>query len=141
MNAHVSHDQMLEVAGLFASRAGKLPTTSAAANADLMRHLRAGLHIKEMQELVSDIPRHIQFKVTVVFKALQSLYGTKLPDSDRVLENALLCVDDLFVPDSALERSRAEEALLIRAAALRVCLSPDSEPPFTTSPPIKKQSA
>jgi uncharacterized membrane protein YccC len=138
---HVTHHRVIDVAGLFASRAAKLPLSSDAANADLTRDLRTGLHMMAMQKLVDDASSSIRCKAEAVFEALEDVYELKSGGRRGPLENALRILDDLILSAPGTITSTAEGQLLVSAVALRLCLAPDADPPVLTPPPSRRIAA
>ncbi|EXL01871.1 membrane protein [Brucella anthropi] len=132
---HVTHHRVIDVAGLFASRAAKLPLSSDAANADLTRDLRTGLHMMAMQKFVDEASSSIRCKAEAVFEALEDVYELKSGGRRGPLENALRILDDLILSAPGTITSTAEGQLLVSAVALRLCLAPDADPPVLTTPP------
>ena len=138
---HVTHHRVIDVAGLFASRAAKLPLSSDAANADLTRDLRTGLHMMAMQKLVDEVSSSIRCKAEAVFEALEDVYELKSGGRRGPLENALRILDDLILSAPGTITSTAEGQLLVSAVALRLCLAPDFDPPVLTTPPSRRIAA
>lgn len=140
-DAHVTHHHVIDVAGLFASRAAKLPPTSDTTNVDLIRDLRTGLHMTAMQKLVDGAPTTVRLKAEAAFEALKVLYDLKFDDRRGPLENALRTLDDLILSSPCKITSAAEEELLVSAVGLRICLAPDADPPVLTTSPTRKIAA
>ena len=140
-DAHVTHHHVIDVAGLFASRAAKLPPTSTIADADLIRHLRTGLHMTAMQHLVDNTSKPLRLKTEAVFEALEALCGLNSGGRDESLENALYILDDLILYSLNQITATVERELLVHAAALRLCLAPDAVPPDLTTPPVRRMAA
>ncbi|EEQ94512.1 Hypothetical protein OINT_2001744 [Brucella intermedia LMG 3301] len=136
-DSHVTHHRLIDVAGLFASRAAKLPSTSDAANADLTRDLRTGFHMMAMRRLADEASSSIRCKAEAVFEALEEVYDPRSGRRRGSLENVLTTLDDLVVSPSGKVPSIVERELLVSAAALRVCLSPDADPPVLTTRPAR----
>ncbi|WP_265975055.1 FUSC family protein [Brucella intermedia] len=135
-DANVTHHRVIDVAGLFASRAAKLPPASDTANADLIRDLRTGLHITAMQELADDVSATIGLKAEAVFQALKVLYDLTPGERGEPLGIALAQLDDLILSLQGMIAEKPESELLVHAAGLRLSLAPDADPPvLTTSPP------
>lgn len=138
-NAHVTHHRGIDVAGLFAARAAKLPPTSETLDADLIRDLRAGLHMTAMQELADEASVPIRIKAEAVFSALETLYRLSPADRGDVLDEALRVLDSLVL--SSPVSADVDEDLMVQAAALRLCLAPDTGPPAFTTPPRRRIAA
>ncbi|AYM83721.1 FUSC family protein [Agrobacterium tumefaciens] len=140
-DAHVTHHHVIDIAGLFASRAAKLPSTSDAANADLIRDLRTGLHVAEMQRLADEASEPVRCKMEAVFKAVEGLYDLKSTRRRESLENALAVLDELVLSAPGTLTAAAERELLVQVVALRVCLAPDADPPGFSTPPASEMAA
>ncbi|MBO1040965.1 FUSC family protein [Brucella pituitosa] len=140
-DTHVTHHRVIDVAGLFASRAAKLPPTSDAANADLTRDLRTGLHMMAMQMLTDEASSSIRCKAEAVFEVLEEVYDLKSCGRRGSLESALRILDDLILSAPGKITSTAEAELLVSAAGLRLCLAPDADPPVLTTPPTRRIAA
>jgi uncharacterized membrane protein YccC len=138
---HVTHHRVIDVAGLFAARAAKLITTSDIADADLMRDLRTGLNIKAMQELSEEASSLISLQAASIFTELEILYQLAPAERDEALGRLLELLDDLILSHEDATATDADMALLVRAAALRVSLAPDADPPPLTIPPLKRNAA
>lgn len=140
-DARVTHHHVIDVVGLFASRVAKLPPTSPIADADLIRHLRTGLHMTAMQQLGDDTSKPLRLKAEAVFKALKVLYNRNSDGRDESLENALRILDDLILSSPGQITVAVDRELLVHAAALRLCLSPNANPPVLTTPPARRMAA
>ncbi len=133
-DAHVTHDRVIDIAGLFASRAARLPPTSETSNADLIRYLRVGLHMTAMRELADEASIPIRFKTEAVLSALAVVYDLVPADRDEALKNALSRLDDLILSAPRVIAVDAERELVVRAAALRICVARDADPPVLPTP-------
>jgi uncharacterized membrane protein YccC len=136
---HVMHHHVIDVAGLSAVRASKLPPTSDTADVDLMRDLRTGLNIKAMQELSEEASMLVSLKAERIFSGLETLYRLAPAERGEALGHTLELLDDLIL--SLGHATDAHMALLVRAAALRVCLAPEADPPTLIIPPSKRNAA
>lgn len=140
-DAHVTHHRVLDVAGLFAGKAAKLPPTSDASDGDLIRDLRAGLHIAAMQAGTDEASMPVRFKAEAVFPALGVLYQLAPPERGEALENTLEMLDDLILSTAGMVTTGADTELVVHAAALRLCLAPEADPPILKTPPSKRSAA
>ncbi len=140
-DAHVTHHHVIDVAGLFASRAAKLPHTSDSANADLTRDLRTGLHMTAMLQLANDASEPVRVKVEALLDAVEGLCDVKSDTRHASLENTLAIMSDLILSAPGKITAPAEEELLVSAAALCLCLAPDADPPVLTRPPTTRTAA
>lgn len=140
-NTHVTHHHIIDVAGLFAARAAKLPPTSDASDADLIRDLRAGLHIAAMQERAGEASMPVRLKAETVFSALEVLYQLAPAERTEALEKALGMLDDLILSTADMVTTDADTELVVHAAALRLCLAPEADPPILITPPSKRSAA
>jgi uncharacterized membrane protein YccC len=140
-DVHVTHHYVLDVAGLFASRAVKLPPTSDDANVDLIRDLRTGLQMMAMQKLVDEASELVRCKVESIFEAVEGLYDVTSGRRRGSMENALTILDDLILSAPGMITSAAQRELLVHVAALRLCLAPDADPPVLTTPPTRRNAA
>lgn len=134
------HHRVIDVAGLFASRAAKLPPDSDIAEADLIRDSRSGLHMSAMLKLAADVSAATRFKVEALFEVLKALYGLAPGRRGAIQARALAILDDLLLSTSNELTAAAERELLLHAAALRLCLAPDAEPPVLR-PGARRMSA
>ncbi|TKV70414.1 FUSC family protein [Rhizobium sp. AU243] len=138
---HVTHHRVIDVAGLFAARAAKLPPTSDTADADLMRDLRTGLNIKSMQELSEEASMLTRLKAESLFSGLEILYRLAPAERSDALGHTLELLDDLILSLGDATATDADTALVVHAAALRVCLAPEADPPALIVPPSKRNAA
>ncbi len=138
---HITHHHIIDVAGLFAARAAKLPPTSDTADADLMRDLRTGLNIKAMQELSEEASMLICLKAESIFSGLEILYRLAPAERGEALGHTLELLDDLILSPANATATDADTALFVHAAALRVCLAPEADPPALIIPPSKRNAA
>ncbi len=140
-HADSSHYRIVDIAGLFASRAAKLPPTSDIAAADLIRDLRTGLHVMTMQRLMDDASQPFRLKAQTIFKLLEQLYAPKTEGRRESVENAIGLLDDFMAFASEKAVSTAERELVVNAAALRLCLAPDADPPVLPMPTGRRTAA
>ncbi|MDR6819945.1 putative membrane protein YccC [Neorhizobium sp. 2083] len=138
---HVTHHRVIDVAGLFATRAAKLPPTSDTADADLMRDLRTGLNINAMQELSEEASMLSRLKTESIFSRLENLYRLGPAERGEALGYTLELLDDLILSFGDATATDADTALVVHAAALRVCLAPEADPPALIIPPSKRNAA
>lgn len=140
-NPRITHHHVIDVAGLFAARAAKLPPTSDTVDADFMRDLRTGLNINAMQELSEEASMLIRLKAERIFFGLATLYRLTPAEREEARGHALELLDDLILSPPDATATEADTALFVRAAALRVCLAPEADPPTLTIPPSKRNAA
>lgn len=140
-NAHVTYHRGIDLAGLFASRAAKLSPTSDTAAADLIRDLRAGLHITAMRELADEASMPIRLRAEAVFSGLEILYHLAPAERGDVLENAVGMLDNLILSSLEMIAADVDGELVVHAAALRLCLAPDAGPPVFIKPPARRIAA
>lgn len=134
----VTHHHLIDVAGLFASRAAKLPPTSNISNGDIIRDLRTGLHLIAMQQMLEELPEITQRVARTILSAVASLYGVAPADRGDPLVGALGVLDGLIISLAASNADHTKE-LLAHAVALRLCLAPEADPPtFQKSPSVGK---
>lgn len=138
---HVTHHRVIDVAGLFAARAAKLPPTSDTADADLMRDLRTGLNIKAMRDLYEQASMLIRLKAESIFSELEILYRLAPAERGEALGRTLELLDDLILSLGDATATDADTALVVHAVALRVCLAPEADPPALIIPPSKRNAA
>lgn len=141
IDTHATRHRFIDVAGLFASKAARLPSTSETANADLLRDLRTGLHLAAMQQVVNEASEPVRFKVEAVLNAAEGLYDVKSDRRRESLENALALFDALILSAPSMIKAAAEGEILVHVAALRICLAPDADPPVLTTPPAGRMAA
>lgn len=137
---HVTHHRVIDVAGLFAARAAKLPPASDTIDADLMRDLRTGLNIKAMQELSEEASMLIRLKAESIFSGLEILYRLAPAERGEALGHTLELLDDLIRLPADATATDADTALFVHAAALRLSLAPEADPP-TLKIPLPKRNA
>ncbi|WCJ64995.1 FUSC family protein [Agrobacterium tumefaciens] len=123
----VTRHRMVDVVGLFASRAAKLPRTSNVGDCDPLRDIRAGLHLIAIQELVAKASVDIRLAAGSVFRAVRVLYGSLPADRQTSLEDAVRALDDLIL--SLAVTTAMDNEVLIHAAALRLCIAPAADRP------------
>lgn len=138
---HVTHHRVIDVAGLFAARVAKLPPASDTVDANFMRDLRTGLNIKAMQELSEEASMLIRLKAQSIFSKLQILYRLAPAERIEARGHTLELLDDLILLPADATATDADTALFVRAAALRVCLAPEADPPSLKIPPSKRNAA
>ncbi|WP_313606030.1 FUSC family protein [Rhizobium sp.] len=138
---HVTHHHVIDVAGLFAAKAAKLPPTSDAVDADLMRDLRTVLNIKAMQELSKEASMLIHLKAESIFSGFATLYRLTPAERGEALRHTLELLDDLILSPADANATDADTSLFVHAAALRVCLAPEADPPSLIIPPSKRNAA
>lgn len=137
---HVTHHHVIDVAGLFAARAAKLPPTSDTAAADLMRDLRTGLNMKAMQEPYEEASMLIRLKAESIFSGLEILYRLAPAERGEALSHTIMLIDDLILSLSGTTATDTDTALVVYAAALRVCLAPEADPPALIIPLSKRNA-
>lgn len=140
-DAHITHHRVIDVAGLFAARAARLPPTSEVSDVDLIRDLRAGLHMTAMRELADEGSTPVRFRVEPVFSRLEFLYQLAPAARGEALENILAILDDLIHSTADGVTTDADTELVVHAAALRLCLAPEADPPSSITPPSRKSAA
>jgi uncharacterized membrane protein YccC len=138
---HVTHHHVIDVAGLFAAKAAKLPPTSDVVDADLMRDLRTVLNIKAMQELSKEASMLIHLKAESIFSGFATLYRLTPAERGEALRHTLELLDDLILSPADANATDADTSLFVQAAALRVCLAPEADPPSLIIPPSKRNAA
>ncbi len=138
--AHVTHHRLLDVAGLFAARAAKLPPTSDVSDADLIRDLRAGLHITAMQERANEASMPIRYRAEALCSRLEVLYQLVPAERGEALENTLGMLDDLIQSTADMVAKDADTELLVHAAALRLCIAPEADPPISITLPSRRSA-
>lgn len=124
--------RMIDIAGLFASRAAKLSPSSEMMEADLIRNLRIGLHLAAMREVADRASEPVRLKSVAVFEALQGFSDPAADGRRATLMAAIVFLDDLILaaPENGL--SGAEQELLVSAAGIRLCLAPGADPPASS---------
>ncbi|NLS18597.1 FUSC family protein [Rhizobium sp. P40RR-XXII] len=140
-DAHMTHHRVIDVAGLFAARASRLPATSDASDADLIRDLRAGLYITAMRARAGETSMPVRYKAEVVFSGLEVLYLLAPAKRGDALGAALGMLDDLIHSTTDVTATDADMELVMHAAALRLCLAPEADPPISVTPPARKNAA
>ncbi|CDN57440.1 Fusaric acid resistance protein conserved region (plasmid) [Neorhizobium galegae bv. officinalis bv. officinalis str. HAMBI 1141] len=140
-DVNATRHRISDVAGLFASRAAKLPSTSDTANVDPMRDLRTGLHMTAIQQLSDEASEPVRRKAEAVFKAVEGLYDVKSDRRYEPLENVLMILDDLVLSAPGAITAAAEREILVHVAALRLCLAPHADPPDLRTPPTRRMTA
>jgi len=140
-DAQTTQHRIVDVAGLFASRAARLPPNSDLLDADLIRDLRAGLHITAMQELVGDVSRPVRRKAETVFSAMEALYRQRPTERAEPLKDAVGVLDDLILSLPEGFAIEADMHFVVHAAALRLCIAPSADPPGSAEPPSEKEAA
>ncbi|MGQ8633767.1 FUSC family protein [Agrobacterium sp. DKPNP3] len=138
---YVTHHRVIDVAGLFAARAARLPPTSDTADADLIRDLRTGLNINAMQELSEEASTLPRLKAESIFSGLEILYRLAPAERGEALRHTVKLLDDLILSSADATATDADTALFVYAAALRVCLAPEADPPALMMPPSKRNAA
>lgn len=106
-----------------------------------MRDLRTGLNIKAMQDLSEEASMVIRLKAESIFSELEILYRLAPAERDEALEHTLELLDDLILLPADATANDADTALFVHAAALRVCLAPEADPPTLITPPSKSNAA
>lgn len=134
-----AHYRMIDVAGLFASRLAKLPPVSEVGGYDPLRDIRAGLHLIAMQELLPKVSNRIHLAAQPVFQAVTILYRGRAGKGGKILESAVLALDDLILSPAAI--TVMDNELLLRAAALRLCIAPDADAPVPQIPGSWRKAA
>jgi uncharacterized membrane protein YccC len=132
--AHVTRHRLIDVAGLFGARAAKLPPRSDASYADLIRDLRAGLHLIAMQEHRDEAPMPVGVQVDAIFCGFQALYRLAPPERGDASAHVLGLLDALILSAADLMATGADTKLVVHAAGLRLCLAPQAQPPDLTTP-------
>jgi uncharacterized membrane protein YccC len=135
----VTRHRMIDVAGLFASRAARLPPTSEVYDRDLLRDIRVGLHLVAMQELIAEVSEGLRLTVEPVFRAVAPLYDGLPAERGASLENALRALDDLILSTTATTDMDIE--LLLQAVALRLCIAPEVDRPVPGIPFSERNAA
>ncbi|MFF2324046.1 FUSC family protein [Agrobacterium sp. NPDC058088] len=138
-NRLVTRHQMIDVAGLFASRVAKLPPSSEVSDCDLLRDIRVGLHLVEMQELIAKVSADLRVIAEPVFHAVASLYSRLPADRDALLEKALRALDELILSTKATTERDAQ--LLLEAVVLRICIAPEAGAPVPRMLSSKREFA
>ncbi|TQN60694.1 FUSC family protein [Agrobacterium tumefaciens] len=139
-DAHVTRHHVIDVAGMFAVRAAKLPATSGTSDADLMRDLRAGLHITAMQVRSDEASIPVCVRAEVIFSALELLYRITPARRGEAMERALGMLDAFMLSTADLSLTDADTELMVHAAALRLCLAPETDPPVSTTSPSNRSA-
>ncbi|RVT69957.1 FUSC family protein [Agrobacterium sp. CNPSo 2736] len=139
-DAHVTRHHVIDVAGMFAVRAAKLPATSDTSDADLMRDLRAGLHITAMQVRSDEASIPVCVRAEVIFSALELLYRITPAKRGETMERAIGMLDAFILSSADLCVTDADTELMVHAVALRLCLSPETDPPVSTTPPSNRNA-
>ncbi len=134
-----AHYRMIDVAGLFASRLAKLPPVSEVGGYDPLRDIRAGLHLIAMQELLPKVSNGIHLAAQPVFQAVTILYRGRAGKGGKILESAVRALDDLILSPAAI--TVMDNELLLRAAALRLCIAPDADAPVPQIPGSWRKAA
>ncbi|MFB0692853.1 FUSC family protein [Agrobacterium pusense] len=134
-----AHYRMIDVSGLFASRLAKLPPVSEVGGYDPLRDIRAGLHLIAMQELLPKVSNGIHLAAQPVFQAVTILYRGRAGKGGKILESAVRALDDLILSPAAI--TVMDNELLLRAAALRLCISPDADAPAPQIPGSWRKAA
>ncbi|QSZ59362.1 FUSC family protein [Rhizobium sp. ZX09] len=134
-----AHYRMIDVAGLFASRLAKLPPASEVGGYDPLRDIRAGLHLIAMQELLPKVSNGIHLAAQPVFQAVTILYRGRAGKGGEILESAVRALDDLILSPAAI--TVMDDELLLRAAALRLCIAPDADAPVPQIPGSWRKAA
>ncbi len=134
-----AHYRMIDVAGLFASRLAKLPPVSEVGGYDPLRDIRAGLHLIAMQELLPKVSNGIHLAAQPVFQAVTILYRGRAVKGGEILESAVRALDDLILSPAAI--TVMDNELLLRAAALRLCIAPDADAPVPQIPGSWRKAA
>ncbi|MET3648749.1 FUSC family protein [Phyllobacterium ifriqiyense] len=140
-DAHGTQHHIMDVAGLFATKASRLPSTSNMANADLVRDLRTGLQLTAMQRLAQEASEPVRCKAGAVFKAVEALYDVQSDRGCDKMENALANLDDLILFAPGMTTMPIDREVLVRAAGLRICLAPNADPPVLTAPAARRMAA
>ncbi|NLS00833.1 FUSC family protein [Rhizobium sp. P38BS-XIX] len=131
-DADAMRHRLIDIAGLFAPRAAKLSPGSEMVDADLIRNLRIGLHLAAMRDLIDGASEPVRLKSAAIFEALQG-FSDPAADGRRASSMAaIVFLDDLIGFPQGNALSRAEHELLVSAAALRLCLAPDADPPVSS---------
>jgi len=141
IDPHVTRHRVIDMAGLFAARAAKISPNSETAEADLIRDLRTGLNIKAMQELSEEASMLSRLKAESIFPALEILYRLAPAERGEALRDTLKLLDNLILSSADATATDPDTALFVRAAALRVCLAPEADPPASIIPPPKRNAA
>lgn len=133
-DAHVTCHHVIDVAGLFAARAAKLPPTSDGFGADLIRDLRAGLHLTAMQVRADEASVPVRIKADAIFSGVELLYRLAHPERGDAVAHVLGLLDGLILSAADLTITDADTEMVVHAAALRMCLAPQANPPVLTTP-------
>lgn len=141
VDAHVTRHRVIDVAGLFAARAAKIPPISDASNADLIRDLRAALHITAMQEHADEASIPVRDKAEAIFSGLEFLYRLAPAERGDTLGHTLGMLDALILSTVDLTATDADTELVVHAAALRLCLACEADPPVLITTPSKRNAA
>jgi len=131
---HITRHRVIDVAGLFGARAAKLPPHSDASNADLIRDLRAGLHLIAVQEHRDEAPIPVGVQVDAIFCGFQALYRLAPLERGDASAHVLRLLDALILSAADLKATDVDTELVVHAAGLRLCLAPQADPPDLTTP-------
>ncbi len=123
----VTHHRMIDVAGLLALRMAKRPAVLEIGDCDLLREVRAGLHLLAMQELVPKASNGVRLAAKPAFQAVAALYGARAAKGEGSVEKAVQALDGMILSPAAATAMDTE--LLMRAVALRLCIAPDAYAP------------
>ncbi|MFP3747651.1 hypothetical protein SB816_31810, partial [Achromobacter sp. SIMBA_011] len=89
-------------------RAAKLPATSGTSDADLMRDLRAGLHITAMQVRSDEASIPVCVQAERIFSALELLYRITPARRGEAMERALGMLDAFMLSTADLSLTDAD---------------------------------
>jgi uncharacterized membrane protein YccC len=137
---HVTHHRVLDVAGLFAARAAKLPATSDTSEADLIRDLRTALQINAMQDLAEETSPHIRGHAESIISGLEILYRLAPFARGEALGHMLGLLDAFILSPADATANNADTEFMVHAAALRLCLAPKANPPVSITPPSERNA-
>jgi hypothetical protein len=94
---------------------------------DVLRDVRAGLHLLAMHELVPKASNGIRLAAKPAFQAVAALYGARAAKGEGSVEKAVQALDGMILSPAAATAMDTE--LLMRAVALRLCIAPDAYAP------------
>lgn len=131
-NAHFTEHLMIDVAGLFASRALKLPSVSVSANTDLIRDLRIALQLTAIRRIADVLPSDVFESFKTLLKMLTRIYQETPHKRQELVEKSVAALDELLLLVARSERTQISEEFLERSIALRLALAPEAPFPFET---------
>ena len=95
----------------------------------------------EMQPLIHSVSMPVRQKAEVVFVALRQLYRMKPAGRKQEGAEVIGALDDLILPLLGQPIPDAEAKLLLRATALRLCLSPGIDQQVSPNPSTRMEAA